>query len=1117
LLQGRAKVLANAVSEQMSTGTWEHWLLLPRPKGDGNLLQGCSTLALQLRMEPGALELLCSAVLPTRVQDKIWNTKLELSGPVRQHDRNKYILLHGNASTCAPNMACTMQVPQWVIGPAERNMPALTRVAQQHQQQQQVRLQKGVQLFVRKLLRGPFDQWVGMSKASRLGVTNGSREEETASGVKFNLPNQYAKITNRELGALKYRCARAEQTIEELGCSGKTNEGATFIMNGHSQRYIELAMAALPGTSAVALANAFPLLVAAWMASAFGPRETQADEQLRHEQIVASSPGTDALQRAVRVGHENQIERLGLHIIACGAKHFAVGSDKGQGKLVIAISFFNPKTRKTEQHTLDARDSGETSESVAHELNEVLSKYLPERGLIQSCTDSGGGGVGASLAVELAQHGIMCDQMEFIVTFCSLHYLQTSLRAPWEKWLGAGGIGMMDAVQAAHSVFDVVKRVDWESTWGSSQDIEVAAAALRDATPPRFRGPPRAVYKPPPGTSYQLRPKKPSKPLFTRWWTMVVAMVTLSKHLDEFIAWGTYVCVSQKRGQQTTRKIARELISMLQMNTIKAQLHFMRGFSTYFLKYFHLLQEVDDRTGLPGHHAHHSVLRAYGMQRDVTALAQHWQSDPAFAQCMGTVRSLQPGDAAHESGGLLSAFDNFLWESRAVIVGYTDWLRKSSNVWNAVASEFPFGGVAAAAMLQKDVPLGVPQCSKAPNALGGSAVCVRDYHAWLSETAGEVQIRKSWLAPHLEELQRLAQCKHDLFSTHFSAEFQTLVESVVYCQLSQTQSIENIVRKQQLHAGAEAAAEIVCENADLQPARSDASGALMLRREAGTVQKNGKGPAPTGARARGGRGQEYHLGLLRQAALHSPASVSGKGLDPKLASRKRSRDASGEEQERAKHARCVELTLNEAKFSATPAAQGKRKITTFGAADKEMLVKLLESKGASASAIAAAQSKGTVKALTQLLAPHVSGGFIDLECAPPKTVKKLLGPVFIGSGVRTVSIDASATEDEVLGVLAEFEGVSKTRISISSPIRAKQKLQYEVAPGEAMDETGGVPAAEEEGGEVGEVGVEDVAQMGLGVCRRELQKRGIDASKWRGVGVTRRAREALVEAIENIQ
>ena len=125
-------------------------------------------------------------------------------------------------------------------------------------------------------------------------------------------------------------------------------------------------------------------------------------------------------------------------------------------------------------------------------------------------------------------------------------------------------------------------------------------------------------------------------------------------------------------------------------------------------------------------------------------------------------------------------------------------------------------------------------------------------------------------------------------------------------------------------------------------------------------------------------------------------------------------------------------------FSATPAAQGKRNISTFGAADKEVLAKLLKSKGADASAIAAAQGKGTVRALTQLLTPHASGGFIDLECVPQKTVKKLLGPVFIGSGAQTVSIDASATEDEVLGVLAEFEVVSKRRMSIGSSIRARQ-------------------------------------------------------------------------------
>lgn len=54
-------------------------------------------------------------------------------------------------------------------------------------------------------------------------------------------------------------------------------------------------------------------------------------------------------------------------------------------------------------------------------------------------------------------------------------------------------------------------------------------------------------------------------------------------------------------------------------------------------------------------------------------LAQNWQSDPAFAACIGTIRTLQPGSAPHESEGLLSVLGNFLWESRAIIVGYTDW------------------------------------------------------------------------------------------------------------------------------------------------------------------------------------------------------------------------------------------------------------------------------------------------------------------------------------------------------------------------------------------------------------------------------------------------------------
>lgn len=121
LLQDRTKVLAHVVAEQKATGTWEQWLLLPRPKGDGCLVQGCSTLALQLRMEPGALELLCDAALPRRLMGNEWNDTLMLPGAVRRHHRNKYIMLHGDECTCEPNLAYTMQVPQWV----GRVLPAL--------------------------------------------------------------------------------------------------------------------------------------------------------------------------------------------------------------------------------------------------------------------------------------------------------------------------------------------------------------------------------------------------------------------------------------------------------------------------------------------------------------------------------------------------------------------------------------------------------------------------------------------------------------------------------------------------------------------------------------------------------------------------------------------------------------------------------------------------------------------------------------------------------------------------------------------------------------------------------------------------------------------------------
>ena len=513
-------------------------------------------------------------------------------------------MLHCLPEECdiQPNMAYAMPVPGCVVAPGERQLHASERREFQLEAKREATWSTAASLLARCKLEQGFRKWAVMAKKSRANTKNGMREETAVGGVKFKLPSNVA-ITNYELNLLRNKVSAAEKIIREdtqkKRESGEKEEGGSrgqFIMIKHSQRYLELAMTVLPGTSAPALANAAPLIVCAWMASAWGSRETKEAEQERHAAVVRASPGDDAIHRALAAARARaEIMRLAKRIAECGAKHFSVGCDKGQGKLVISISFFNPKEQISEQHTPDSRDSGEDSESVAHELNEVLSKYLPEGGLVQSCTDAGGGGVGTPLASQLAKFGIVDGSTELIVTFCSLHYLQTSLRVPWEKWLGAGGMGVTDAVKAAHSVYDVVKRVDWGCSWDASQEIELSLAAARDAVPPRFRtGALPAVYVQPDFTLFQLRPKKPSKPLFTRWWTMVVAMVTLSINLEQFIVWGKYVHSSVSAGQTTTKRIARELVSMLPMKTMVAQLHFMRGFASYFQKHFRQLQSVDD-------------------------------------------------------------------------------------------------------------------------------------------------------------------------------------------------------------------------------------------------------------------------------------------------------------------------------------------------------------------------------------------------------------------------------------------------------------------------------------------------------------------------------------------
>ena len=201
-------------------------------------------------------------------------------------------------------------------------------------------------------------------------------------------------------------------------------------------------------------------------------------------------------------------------------------------------------------------------------------------------------------------------------------------------------------------------------------------------------------------------------------------------------------------------------------------------------------------------------------------------------------------------------------------------------------------------------------------------------------------------------------------------------------------------------------------------------------------------------------------------------------------------------------------------------------MSTFGVADKETLQRLLVSKGTDKPTLIAAQKKGTVKALTELLVPHTVDGFVDMECKPPKKVVKLQGPVFAHVGATKLSFDASTPVSAMVKGLSSAAGMPEERIMITGPIRIGKQLAYELAPEPAPAEESAPPPAagrktgrkrgrgEEEGEEEwSELDVSDVARMTLADCRKALEERGVDASEWRGQGVTARSRQALASML----
>ena len=112
-------------------------------------------------------------------------------------------------------------------------------------------------------------------------------------------------------------------------------------------------------------------------------------------------------------------------------------------------------------YLLDVDCTDENSKDIAraiyHSLKRIFADNLPVV-VFGQCTDSGGGGTGWSLFIELV--ALNLTSPAYLITSCSLHNLQTALRNGIQLVLGEGGLledgtGKLNAMQLLHGSYNI--------------------------------------------------------------------------------------------------------------------------------------------------------------------------------------------------------------------------------------------------------------------------------------------------------------------------------------------------------------------------------------------------------------------------------------------------------------------------------------------------------------------------------------------------------------------------------------------------------------------------------------------------------------------------------------
>ena len=329
--------------------------------------------------------------------------------------------------------------------------------------------------------------------------------------------------------------------------------------------------------------------------------------QAEIEDIPKISPGQDAIAEYIATVATDILFLLHLELTEEEIRVF-LNCDKGQSDAFIKIlSWWCKKKQKVKTAFLDIDKTGGTSAECARAI-----QFSTERLSIENfqyagaTTDSGGGGVGASLREELNVLQLI-DALYYLTNFCGMHIVQLTFCTPCLKVLGMNGLNSRSALQAVFQLYYIQNETE------TIKYSKILAYICKEKGL-TLKGMEDDVKN----ADYIM----PS-PVLTRWWTVGQAVRYILQNIEIFKEVPKYFIYGS-----TSTKIsaaASDLFSLLKEKGIIADMKLINNFCVHYLHpAFQWFQGGDEELGgTPGFKCRHVFAQYFHLH----SILKSWRHD----------------------------------------------------------------------------------------------------------------------------------------------------------------------------------------------------------------------------------------------------------------------------------------------------------------------------------------------------------------------------------------------------------------------------------------------------------------------------------------------------------